>query len=70
MFSVPIHLYLLSFIIAFDHDRWYNRTVFTIALVAAMAGVVWMLYCDVDAPVLLQIGVHQERTSVRRGDDQ
>ena len=58
LWVLPLSLYLLSFIIAFDHDRWYNRTVFTFALIPAMAGVVWMLYYDVDAPVLLQIGVH------------
>jgi SAM-dependent methyltransferase len=57
LWVLPLSLYLLSFIIAFDHDKWYNRTVFTIALIPAMAGVVWMLFYDVDAPVLLQIGV-------------
>ena len=58
LWVLPLSLYLLSFIIAFDHDKWYNRTVFTIALIPAMAGVVWMLFYDIDAPVLLQIGVH------------
>ena len=58
LWVLPLSLYLLSFIIAFDHDKWYNRAVFIIALVPAMAGVVWMLFYGVDAPVLLQIGVH------------
>ena len=57
LWVLPLSLYLLSFIIAFDHDKWYNRTLFTIALIPAMAGVVWMLFYDVEAPVLLQIGV-------------
>ncbi len=51
---LPLSLYLLSFIIAFDHDKWYNRPVFTIALIPAMAGVVWMLFFDVYASILLQ----------------
>ena len=58
LWILPLSLYLLSFIIVFDHDKWYNRTVFTLALIPAMAGVVWMLFYDVEAPVLLQIGVY------------
>lgn len=58
LWVLPLSLYLLSFIIAFDHERWYNRTVFTGALIPAMAGVVWMLFYDVNASALLQIGVY------------
>lgn len=58
LWVLPLSLYLLSFIIAFDHDKWYNRPVFTIALIPAMAGVVWMLFLGVYAPVLLQIAVY------------
>ena len=57
LWVLPLSLYLLSFIIAFDHERWYNRTVFTVALIPAMAGVVWMLFYDVNASAVLQIGV-------------
>ena len=39
LWVLPLSLYLLSFIIAFDHDKWYSRTVFTLALIPAMAGV-------------------------------
>ena len=38
LWVLPLSLYLLSFIIAFDHDKWYNRAVFTIALIPAMGG--------------------------------
>jgi hypothetical protein len=58
LWVLPLALYLLSFIIAFDHDKCYNRTVFTVALIPAMAGVVWMLFYGVDAPILLQISVY------------
>ena len=58
LWVLPLSLYLLSFIIAFDHDKWYNRTVFTIALIPAMAGIVWLLFYDVDASAVLQIGVY------------
>ena len=58
LWVLPLSLYLLSFIIAFDHDKWYNRTVFTVALIPAMAGIVFLLFYDVDASAPLQIGVY------------
>ena len=58
LWVLPLSLYLLSFIIAFDHDKWYNRTVFTFGLIPAMAGIVWLLFYDVDASAVLQIGVY------------
>ena len=37
LWVLPLTLYLLSFIICFDHDRWYNRGVFAALLVIGMA---------------------------------
>jgi hypothetical protein len=42
LWVVPLSLYLLTFIITFDHQRWYARRVFataTILLVLAVAGI-------------------------------
>jgi len=58
LWVLPLSLYLLSFIIAFNHDKWYNRSVFTIALIPAMAGIVGMLFLHVYVSVLLQIAVY------------
>ena len=39
LWVVPLALYLLSFIICFDSPRWYLRFPFTLALIAALGGV-------------------------------
>lgn len=57
LWILPLSLYLLSFIICFDHERWYKRSVFPSALVPAMAAAVWILLRGADASILAQIGV-------------
>ncbi len=44
LWIVPLALYLLSFIVAFDSPRWYQRGVFTWLLVLALGGFCWALY--------------------------
>jgi hypothetical protein len=39
LWVLPLALYLLTFIICFDHERWYHRELFRLLLVAAVAGV-------------------------------
>ena len=42
LWVVPLSLYLISFIITFDHERWYRRRVFAVAtvlLTLAVAGI-------------------------------
>jgi hypothetical protein len=39
LWIIPLSFYLLSFIIAFDHPRWYSRPVCTIAAIVLLAGV-------------------------------
>lgn len=55
LWVVPLSLYLLTFVICFDHARWYNRGGFT----AAMAVGVWVVFQLLDlangAPLWLQI---------------
>lgn len=42
LWVMPLGLYLLSFILCFDHPRWYRRTLFS-ALLAAGCAAVWYL---------------------------
>jgi len=42
LWVVPLSLYLLSFIICFDHPRWYRRREFSLAALATIGGVVVM----------------------------
>lgn len=43
LWIVPLAVYLLSFIIAFDSPRWYARLPFTLLLVGALAALCWLL---------------------------
>jgi hypothetical protein len=58
LWVLPLSLYLLSFIICFDHARWYHRGVFTALLVVATAVVCQVLPVGNDAPMRLQIFVY------------
>jgi hypothetical protein len=58
LWVLPLSLYLLSFIICFDHARWYHRGVFTTLLVVATAVVCQVLPVGNDAPMRLQILVY------------
>lgn len=55
LWVLPLSLYLLTFIICFDHARWYNRWVFIPLLVVSMAVVATLLPAGTDAPMRLQI---------------
>ncbi|MEY2877714.1 MAG: hypothetical protein RLZZ15_94 [Verrucomicrobiota bacterium] len=56
LWIIPLALYLLSFVICFDHARWYQRAVFLPLLVLGLA-LVWKLEgAGRDAPMKLQIG--------------
>ncbi len=41
LWVVPLSIYLLSFILAFDHPRWYARLVFLAALLALLPAMAW-----------------------------
>jgi hypothetical protein len=43
LWVLPLSLYLLSFILAFDHPRWYRRRVFQLALAALLPAMAWYL---------------------------
>ena len=55
LWVLPLSLYLLSFIISFDHARWYHRGVFTALTIVGIAVVLQLLPVGNDAPMLVQI---------------
>lgn len=58
LWVLPLSLYLLTFIISFDHARWYHRGLFTALLVVGTAVVCLVLPAGNDAPMRLQIVVY------------
>jgi len=58
LWVVPLAIYLLSFIICFDSPRWYQRLPFTLALVAALAGLCWALFNASDQSLLRQVAIY------------
>ncbi len=58
LWVLPLALYLLSFIIAFDSPRWYVRPPFALALVAGLAGVTWAMFEGTDAKLLTQVALY------------
>jgi len=56
LWVLPLALYLVSFILAFDHPRWYLRPLFLIALLALIPAMAWYansLQLRVAAPLYL-----------------
>lgn len=43
LWVAPLSLYLLSFILCFDSDRWYRRSLWSAATAALIVAVCWML---------------------------
>src|SRR5215469_12395130 len=58
LWILPLALYLLSFVICFDHPRWYVRFPFALALVACSAGICWALFQGTDLSLYKQIGIY------------
>ncbi|MFV1995220.1 MAG: hypothetical protein ACC661_07270, partial [Verrucomicrobiales bacterium] len=52
LWILPLSLYLLSFIITFDHDRWYRRQFWFPFTGVAVAIVVWLLLQDYENQVV------------------
>jgi len=61
LWILPLSLYLLTFVIAFDHERWYLRTL-AIPLAAAAVGMtIWLMnrqYASTEWPLLWQIVIY------------
>ncbi len=58
LWVLPLALYLLSFILCFEGDRWYRRGTWTVFLLAACAGTGYLLREGVEAPLGLQVLMH------------
>jgi hypothetical protein len=54
----PLCLYLLSFILCFDHPRWYIRPVFVSLFIVGIIGVIFARNMEKDIPVGLLIGLY------------
>lgn len=58
LWVLPLSLYLLTFVIAFDHARWYVRPVAILLAAAAMGITVWLMnrqFANTEWPLLWQI---------------
>jgi hypothetical protein len=55
LWVLPLSLYLLSFIICFDHARWYSRGIFAALLVVGIAVVCQLLVAGNTVPMAIQI---------------
>jgi hypothetical protein len=58
LWVLPLSLYLLSFIIAFERDRWYVRSVWAGLFLASFGGVVGLLSLDDEPALWLQLAVY------------
>lgn len=56
LWVLPLVLYLLSFILCFDHPRWYQRGVFAGLLVVGIVCVGRILFVEADSSLAFQIG--------------
>ena len=61
LWVLPLSLYLISFILCFDHPRWYNRWVWVPLLLISLSAVVYLLhqeYADEATNLYLQIFIY------------
>jgi hypothetical protein len=61
LWVLPLSLYLGSFIVCFDHARWYDRRVWVPVLMISVASVVYLLHQDYgenEIHVYVQIGIY------------
>jgi hypothetical protein len=58
LWVLPLSLYLLSFILSFQHDAWYERRIWVSALVVSLAAVVILLKQTEDVDLRLQIFIY------------
>jgi len=57
LWVLPLCLYLLTFILCFEGDRWYSRSVFVTALFPVLIAALVILWMEEEAGVILQIVV-------------
>lgn len=57
LWVLPLALYLLTFILCFDSERWYSRRYYTIIAAALVLAAVTLISRGSDVSILVQIGV-------------
>jgi hypothetical protein len=55
LWVLPLSLYLLTFILCFDHPRWYHRGLFAALLVVGASAVCHLLFVESNADLWLQV---------------
>jgi hypothetical protein len=55
LWVLPLALYLLTFILTFEREALYSRTVFSLLLIVAVAGVTWVLLAGPHTSLGLQL---------------
>lgn len=55
LWVAPLSLYLLTFILCFESDRWYRRRVYAVATIVTSLGVCWLLFSETSALLILQL---------------
>lgn len=61
LWVLPLSLYLLTFVIAFDHERWYLRSLAIPLAAAAMGMTIWLMnrqYASTEWPLPKQILIY------------
>ncbi|MBL9203174.1 MAG: fused MFS/spermidine synthase [Opitutaceae bacterium] len=58
LWVLPLALYLVTFIVAFDSPRWYSRFYWLVALVAALVFGCVAIYEGADAPIQRQVIIY------------
>ncbi|MCP5004582.1 MAG: hypothetical protein GY941_11695 [Planctomycetes bacterium] len=58
LWLLPLIIYLLSFIITFNHERWYVRNAYAAALPISLCVCVWIMYNDKDVNVIPQLIIY------------
>ncbi len=58
LWVLPLSLYLFTFIICFDHERWYHPGTFTVLLVVALALVCYAMFFGKEVSVWGQLAIY------------
>ncbi|MCA9027328.1 MAG: fused MFS/spermidine synthase [Planctomycetaceae bacterium] len=58
LWVVPLSLYLLSFILCFESDRWYRRRWWALAVSVLILGICALMLFGADVSLLVQVGVY------------
>ncbi|MSR43506.1 MAG: hypothetical protein EXS19_05665, partial [Pedosphaera sp.] len=58
LWVLPLALYLITFIIAFDSPRWYSRAWYGRALILCWAAVIWAMFKGVDVSIAKQLLIY------------